>query len=54
MIQNKKEKPAKRVQVMEQIILQQEDDCDDLNIMIGRVSDKVWCKNYSSPRGSSA
>ena len=33
--QNRK-RNAKRVQVVEQTILQQEDDSDDLNIMIGR------------------
>ena len=37
--QNKKEKPAKRVQVVEQTILQKEDDSSDLNIMVGRVGD---------------
>ena len=40
--QNRKEKPAKRVQVVEQTILQQEDDSGDLNIMIGRVGDKTY------------
>ena len=40
-----KEKLTKRVQVVEQTILQhttQEDDNDDLNIMIGRVGDKTY------------
>ena len=55
---NKKEKTAKRVQVVEQTILQQEDDSDALNIMIGRVGDKtypfVFDSGGSSTRESNA